>query len=118
MTGVQTCALPISCERSCALHSSSYVEGNLPRHPLSPNGLLVTLTTVTFDDLGGKPRLTLRWTPYEAGSLGGRRLTSASVKIAQDSKGQVIGSGTVLTCRLRLSKEIAAGVPSVRKTWP
>ena len=48
------------------VHSFSDEAGGLTRHPLSPTWPLKLLTTVAFDDAGGKTKLTLRWSPLNA----------------------------------------------------
>lgn len=36
------------------------------RHPMAPTWPMTLLSTVTFDDEGGKTKITLEWCPYEA----------------------------------------------------
>ncbi|MFO1434911.1 MAG: SRPBCC family protein [Gammaproteobacteria bacterium] len=48
------------------LHSFSNTEGDITRHPMSPNWPRVMLTTVIFEDAGKDTKITLSWTPYEA----------------------------------------------------
>jgi uncharacterized protein YndB with AHSA1/START domain len=49
------------------VHSFSDENGGLTRHPLSATWPLELLTTVTFEEaLGGKTKLTLRWSPINA----------------------------------------------------
>jgi uncharacterized protein YndB with AHSA1/START domain len=40
--------------------------GGMTRHPMAPNWPLQLLTTVTFDEQGGKTKLTVRWSPINA----------------------------------------------------
>jgi len=48
-------------------HSFSDEAGGLTRHPLSPTWPLKLLTVVTLEDaVGGKTKLTLRWSPLDA----------------------------------------------------
>jgi uncharacterized protein YndB with AHSA1/START domain len=55
-------------ERLVWEHSFSDEAGALTRHPLSPTWPLKLLTTVTFEEApGGKTKLTLRWSPLDAG---------------------------------------------------
>lgn len=52
------------------LHSFSDEGGvNLTRHPLNPNWPLELLTTVVFAEEAGKTKLTLTWTPRNAGDI-------------------------------------------------
>jgi uncharacterized protein YndB with AHSA1/START domain len=49
------------------VHSFSDEAGGLTRHPMSPTWPLELLTTVTFEEVpGGKTKLTLRWSPFNA----------------------------------------------------
>jgi uncharacterized protein YndB with AHSA1/START domain len=56
--------VPIS--RLVWVHSFSDEHGALARHPLNPTWPLELLTTVTFDDLGARTRVTLQWMPINA----------------------------------------------------
>jgi uncharacterized protein YndB with AHSA1/START domain len=38
----------------------------LARHPMAPTWPLQMLSTFTFDEVGGKTKFTVRWSPYEA----------------------------------------------------
>jgi uncharacterized protein YndB with AHSA1/START domain len=50
------------------VHSFSDEAGRLTRHPLSPTWPLEILTTVIFEEApGGKTKVTLRWSPLDAG---------------------------------------------------
>ncbi|MBI1202335.1 MAG: SRPBCC domain-containing protein [Rhodopseudomonas sp.] len=54
-------------DRIVFINSFSDEAGGLSRHPLAPNWPLQLLTVFTFEDApGGKTKLTVRWTPYEA----------------------------------------------------
>ena len=44
-------------------------DGNLARHPMSPNWPLELLTTVTFADLGERTEVTLDWVPLNANEV-------------------------------------------------
>lgn len=48
------------------ISSFSDEKGGVTRHPMAPSWPLHMLTTFSFEDLGGKTRFTVRWTPYEA----------------------------------------------------
>jgi len=48
------------------LHSFSDASEGITRHPMSPDWPLTMLTTVTLEDVDGKTRVTLTWTPHEA----------------------------------------------------
>jgi len=41
----------------------SNAAGEIVRHPMSPTWPLELLTTITFDDEGGRTKLTVRWGP-------------------------------------------------------
>ena len=54
-------------ERLVFVNSFSDEAGGLTRHPMSPTWPLETLSTLTFEALpGGKTRLTIRWSPFNA----------------------------------------------------
>lgn len=48
------------------VNSFSDKDGGLTRHPLAPSWPLEMLSTITFDDEGGKTRITVRWSPINA----------------------------------------------------
>lgn len=57
----------VAPERLVWVHSFSDEAGGLTRHPLSPTWPLTLLTTVTFEEQpGGKTKLMLRWSPFDA----------------------------------------------------
>ena len=47
-------------------HSFADAEGNLVRHPFQAAWPLKLLSTVIFEEAGGKTRITLTWTPLDA----------------------------------------------------
>ncbi len=53
-------------ERLVWLHSVSDGEWNVIANPMMPDWPRVLLTTVTFEEDGGKTRLRLTWVPHEA----------------------------------------------------
>lgn len=54
-------------ERLVWVNSFSDKDGGVARHPMAPTWPAELLTTVTFDDEGGKTRVTVRWVPINAG---------------------------------------------------
>ena len=54
-------------ERLVWVNSFSDKDGGVTRHPMAPTWPAELLTTVTFDDEGGKTRVTVRWVPINAG---------------------------------------------------
>jgi uncharacterized protein YndB with AHSA1/START domain len=56
----------VAPERLVFINSFSDETGGVTRHPLSPTWPLEMLSTFTFEDLGGKTRLTIRWSVYQA----------------------------------------------------
>lgn len=46
--------------------SFSDASGGLTRHPMSAAWPLQTLSTTTFEDLGGKTHVSIEWAPYES----------------------------------------------------
>lgn len=53
-------------ERLVWLHSSSDADWNVIANPMMADWPRVLLTTVTFDEDGGRTRLRLTWVPHEA----------------------------------------------------
>lgn len=53
-------------ERLVWLHSVCDADWNVTANPMMPDWPRVLLTTVTFDEDGGRTRLRLTWTPHEA----------------------------------------------------
>jgi uncharacterized protein YndB with AHSA1/START domain len=53
-------------ERLVWVNSFSDKDGGVTRHPMAPTWPAEMLTTVTFDDEGGKTRVTVRWIPIDA----------------------------------------------------
>jgi len=55
-------------ERLVFIVSFSDPQGGVTRHPWSENWPLETLSSVIFEDLGGKTRLTVQWVPHDSAS--------------------------------------------------
>jgi uncharacterized protein YndB with AHSA1/START domain len=53
-------------EKIVFINSFSDENGGTTRHPLHITWPLEMLSTFTFEDLGGKTRFSLRWSPYNA----------------------------------------------------
>jgi uncharacterized protein YndB with AHSA1/START domain len=53
-------------QRLVFINSFSDKDGGLTRHPLAPSWPLEMLSTITFDDEGGKTLVTVRWSPINA----------------------------------------------------
>ena len=53
-------------ERLVWVSSFSDKDAGIARHPMAPTWPAELLTTVTFDDEGGKTRVTVRWNPINA----------------------------------------------------
>ena len=53
-------------ERLVWLHSVADVEWNVIANPMMPDWPRVLLTTVTFEDVGGRTKMRLTWAPHEA----------------------------------------------------
>lgn len=54
-------------ERLVWLHSNADAQWHIAPSPMMADWPLVLLTTVTFEESGGKTRLRLTWVPHEAG---------------------------------------------------
>ena len=52
-------------ERLVWINSFSDKDGGTTVHPMSPNWPREMHTTVRFEDLGGKTRITVEWLPHE-----------------------------------------------------
>ena len=48
------------------LHSMADADWNVVANPMMPDWPLVLLTTVTFEEAGGKTKMRLTWVPHEA----------------------------------------------------
>ena len=55
-------------ERLVFIVSFSDPQGGVTRHPWSESWPLETLSSVIFEDLGGKTRLTVQWVPHDSAS--------------------------------------------------
>ncbi len=53
-------------ERLVFINSFSDEAGGLSRHPLAPAWPLEMLSTFTFEDIRGKTKFTVRWSPHNA----------------------------------------------------
>ena len=53
-------------ERLVWLHSMSDADWNIVANPMMPDWPRVLLTTVTFEDAGGRTKMRLTWVPHEA----------------------------------------------------
>ncbi|MDA4848653.1 SRPBCC family protein [Hoeflea poritis] len=53
-------------ERLVWLHSVADAEWNVIANPMMPDWPRVLLTIVTFEDVGGRTKMRLTWTPHEA----------------------------------------------------
>lgn len=60
-------------ERLVWINSFSDPEGGTTVHPMSPSWPREMHTLVTFEDLGGKTRVTVQWTPVEGSSATERK---------------------------------------------
>jgi uncharacterized protein YndB with AHSA1/START domain len=56
-------------ERLVFVNAFSDANQGITRHPMSPTWPLETLSTVLFDDMGGKTLLTLKWAPLHASDV-------------------------------------------------
>ncbi|MEA2904497.1 MAG: hypothetical protein QOI12_1884 [Alphaproteobacteria bacterium] len=56
----------VAPERMVFINSFSDEAGGLTRHPMAPTWPLEMLSTFTFEDAGGKTKVTIRWAPYNA----------------------------------------------------
>lgn len=53
-------------ERIVLINSFSDEAGGIARHPLHASWPLEMMTVLTFEDIGGKTRFTVNWTPHNA----------------------------------------------------
>ncbi len=51
------------------LHSMSDADWNVVANPMMPDWPLVLLTTVTFEETGGRTKMRLTWVPHEASEV-------------------------------------------------
>src|SRR3954467_3966772 len=56
----------VAPERIVMVNSFSDAKGGMGRHPMAPTWPRETLSHTTFEDQGGKTKLTLRWKPFNA----------------------------------------------------
>jgi uncharacterized protein YndB with AHSA1/START domain len=59
----------IAPERLVFIVSFSDEKGGMTRHPWSPNWPLEMLSTITFEEQGGKTKITVQWVPHSATEL-------------------------------------------------
>ena len=52
--------------RMVLINSFSDEAGGITRHPMSPNWPLEMYSVFTFEDVGGKTKFTVRWSPHNA----------------------------------------------------
>src|SRR4051812_23991288 len=53
-------------ERMVLINSFSDEAGGITRHPMASTWPLEMLSTFTFEDVGGKTKFTVRWSPHNA----------------------------------------------------
>jgi uncharacterized protein YndB with AHSA1/START domain len=56
----------VAPERMVLINSFSDESGGITRHPMAPTWPLELLSTFTFEDVGGKTKVTIRWAPHNA----------------------------------------------------
>jgi uncharacterized protein YndB with AHSA1/START domain len=56
----------VAPERMVFINSFSDEAGGQTRHPMAPTWPLELLSTFTFEDVGGKTKVTIRWAPHNA----------------------------------------------------
>ncbi len=78
-------------ERLVWLHASADAEWNVAVNPMMPDWPRVLLTTVTFDEVGGKTRMRLTWVPHDA-----TEAEIACFAAAMDGMGKGWGAGMEL----------------------
>ena len=59
----------VAPERLVWIHSFSDERGGLTHHPMSPTWPLELLTTTTFEAVGNKTKVTLKWLPINASEV-------------------------------------------------
>jgi len=77
------------------LHSMSDADWNVVANPMMPDWPLVLLTTVTFEEAGGRTKMRLTWVPHEASEA---ELTCFAAAIGGMDKGW--GAGMELLTEL------------------
>lgn len=77
------------------LHSMSDADWNVVSNPMMPDWPLVLLTTVTFEEAGGRTKMRLTWVPHEASEA---EITCFSAAIGGMDKGW--GAGMELLAEL------------------
>jgi uncharacterized protein YndB with AHSA1/START domain len=78
-------------ERLVWLHASSDADWNVAANPMMPDWPRVLLTTVTFEEDGGRTKLRLTWVPHEASDA-----EIACFAAAMDGMGKGWGAGMAL----------------------
>ena len=78
-------------ERLVWLHASADAEWNVAVNPMMPDWPRVLLTTVTFEEVGGKTLMRLTWVPHEA-----TEAEIACFAAAMDGMGKGWGAGIEL----------------------
>lgn len=78
-------------ERLVWLHASADAAWNVAVNPMMPDWPRVLLTTVTFDEVGGKTLMRLTWVPHEA-----TEAEIACFAAAMDGMGKGWGAGMEL----------------------
>lgn len=73
--------------RLVLVSSFSDADGGITRHPLSADWPLETLSSTTFEDVGGKTRMTLRWSPLNALEHERRMFASSHANMEQGWSG-------------------------------
>lgn len=73
----------VAPERLVFISSFSDEAGGITRHPMAPTWPLESLSTFTFDEVGGKTRFTVRWSPYKATEEERRTFDSAHDNMRQ-----------------------------------
>jgi uncharacterized protein YndB with AHSA1/START domain len=70
-------------ERLVFIDTFSDETGGITRHPMSATWPLEMLSTITFEDDGGKTRLTIRWAPHNASAEEQRTFDSSRDSMRQ-----------------------------------
>lgn len=70
-------------EKLVLISQFSDAKGGLTRHPGSPDWPRETLSTTTFEDVGGKTLLTLRWSPYQASEVERKTFVAGAASMEQ-----------------------------------
>ncbi len=90
-------------ERLVWLHASADAQWNVAVNPMMPDWPRVLLTTVTFEEAGGKTRMRLTWVPHEASDA-----EIACFAAAMDGMGKGWGAGMELLEELLTELQSAA----------